>query len=302
MNELFDVYEKITWHQDEPFGSTSIFAQWKVFELAAQSGVKVMLDGQGADEQLAGYHTFFAPYLASLFKQGKWISLWREVQAIKRVHGYSELTAVKYLANMLLPEPIRQTLRRIGGKASANPEWLNMSGMKTHPEDPFAKLGGKTDSLNAYSRSQLTATNLQMLLHWEDRDSMAHSIESRVPFLDYRLVEYVLGLPDQHKLGGGVTKLVLRESMKGVLPERVRMRMDKLGFVTPEEVWLREEASDKFRAAVVVAITASQGVINDKALTLFDDIVAGAKPFSFVIWRIVSFGMWVKQFNVSREI
>ncbi|WDZ96605.1 asparagine synthase (glutamine-hydrolyzing) [Herbaspirillum sp. WKF16] len=301
MSELFDICEEVTWHQDEPFGSTSIFAQWKVFQLAAETGVKVMLDGQGADEQLAGYHTFFAPYFAGLFKQGKWLTLWREIQANKRVHGYSELTSLKHLANMLLPEAMRQALRKLGGKASAHADWLNWQTMKMQPQDPFASLGGKTDSLKQFSRAQLTATNLQMLLHWEDRDSMAHSIESRVPFLDYRLVEYVLSLPDGFKLAGGVTKRVLRESMKDILPERVRMRMDKLGFVTPEEIWVRHEAPEKFRQAVEAAINASKGILNSKALALFDDIVSGARPFNFVVWRIVSFGMWVKQFNVGRE-
>lgn len=301
MSELFDICGQITWHQDEPFGSTSIFAQWKVFQLAAETGVKVMLDGQGADEQLAGYHTFFAPYLAGLFKQGKWLTLWREIQANKRVHGYSELTSLKHLANMLLPETMRQALRKLGGKASAHADWLNWQAMKIRPQDPFARLGGKTDSLKQFSRAQLTATNLQMLLHWEDRDSMAHSIESRVPFLDYRLIEYVLALPDSFKLAGGVTKRVLRESMRNILPERVRMRMDKLGFVTPEEIWLRQEAPEKFRQAVETAIHESKGILNGKALALFDDIVSGARPFNFVAWRIVSFGIWVKQFNVGRE-
>jgi len=160
-------------------------------------------------------------------------------------------------------------------------------------------IGGKTGSIREFSYGQLTASNLQMLLHWEDRDSMAHSIESRVPFLDYRLVEYVLGLPDEFKLKEGVTKLVLREGMRNVLPERIRMRMDKMGFVTPEEVWLRERAAAQFKIALDEAIAASHGIINESAKKILQEIIEGTRPFSFLAWRMISFGAWMKQFNVT---
>ena len=117
----------------------------------------------------------------------------------------------------------------MNGKTHAVPTWLNMSILGATACDPLADLGSYTDSIQAMSKAQLTATNLQMLLHWEDRDSMAHSIESRVPYLDYRLVEFVLGLPDDFKLANGITKRVQRAGMSGVLPDRIRDRIDKLG-------------------------------------------------------------------------
>jgi asparagine synthase (glutamine-hydrolysing) len=302
LEDLFAKHGEIVWHQDEPFGSTSIYAQWNVFKSAAEQGVKVMLDGQGADEQLAGYHTFFGPHFAGMFKRGQWFRLWREIRAAKRLHGYSEANAVKLIANMLLPEALRQKLRARLGKASATPEWLSLEHMGAEPRDPFVELGAKATSVRAFSVGQLTALNLQMLLHWEDRDSMAHSIEARVPFLDYRLVEYVLGLPDEFKLQGGVTKRVLREGMRGILPERIRTRLDKLGFVTPEEVWLRERGAAEFRAALDEAIEASQGVLNHDARKVLDDMIAGRRPFNFMVWRMISFGAWMKEFNVVAKI
>lgn len=159
--------------------------------------------------------------------------------------------------------------------------------------------GARTISVRTLSYAQLTAMNLQMLLHWEDRDSMAHSIESRVPFLDYRLVEYVLGLPDECKIAAGITKRVLREGMRGILPEAIRQRMDKLGFVTPEEVWVRERSTARFRAALAEAITVSQGVLTLAALDRFDAMVSGRRPFNFFTWRLISFGAWVKRFRVA---
>ncbi|MEN6621163.1 MAG: asparagine synthase-related protein [Smithella sp.] len=144
----------------------------------------------------------------------------------------------------------------------------------------------------------MTATSIPTLLHYEDRDSMAHSVESRVPFLDYRLVEFVLGLPDEFKLSNGVTKRVLREGMSGLLPDTIRDRMDKLGFVTPEEVWVKEHAPDLFQLKLQRAVDSSQGILSPKCLELLDEVICGAAPFSFLIWRMISFGEWMETFSV----
>jgi asparagine synthase (glutamine-hydrolysing) len=137
-----------------------------------------------------------------------------------------------------------------------------------------------------------------MLLHWEDRDSMAHSLEARVPFLDYRLVEFTLGLPDDFKISGGETKRLLREGMRGVLPERVRARVDKLGFVTPEEEWLRKQNPDLFRKALRDAVEVSAGVVRNDVATVLGQMIEGTRPFSFLIWRLISFGAWMRVFSL----
>lgn len=298
--QLFEEVSEITWHQDEPFGSTSIYAQWNVFRAAAENDVTVMLDGQGADEQLAGYHNFFSPRLGGLFKRGHWLSMMNEMRAMHKIHGYSPLTGLKYLANSVLPEFARDILRRKAGKTNASPEWLDVDRLGCAPRNPFLALGATgADSIRELSIAQLTASNLQMLLHWEDRDSMAHSVESRVPFLDYRLIEFVIGLPDEFKLSNGITKRVLRSSMSGILPDAIRDRMDKLGFVTPEEVWLRERATRLFRSKLESAITRSEGIIKADALNTFDEIVDGKRPFNYMPWRLISFGEWLDRFEVS---
>lgn len=300
LSDLFSCLPQITWHQDEPFSSTSIYAQWRVFELAAAHNVKVMLDGQGADELLAGYHGFFGVRYASLFKSMRWLELLRDVEATRERHGYSLLRSAKYALNHLLPEVMRQPLRALVHKESTRSEsWLNARILRAEERDPNPALGAKTGRLQEFSASQLTLTSLPMLLHWEDRDSMAHSIESRVPFLDYRLVEFVLGLPDDFKLSRGVTKRVMREGLRGVLPEKVRLRMDKLGFATPEEVWLRERQPDAFRQALAKAIEQSQGVLRPGALEVLEQTIAGTRPFSFHVWRMISFGAWMERFRVE---
>ena len=299
VESLFPALERITWHQDEPFGSTSIYAQWRVFELAAGSRVKVMLDGQGADEQLAGYANYFAARFGSLFRHLQWARLAREIATTSRLHGRPLLWSMKQLANNLLPEVLRQPLRRLAGEAGAATPWLDMERLGAAPRDPFLASGvARARSVRDMSCSQLSTASLPMLLHWEDRDSMAHSIEARVPFLDYRLVEFVLGLPDELKIADGTTKRVLREGMRGSLPERVRNRVDKMGFVTPEEVWLREQSTDRFRAALAAAIDASGGIIRRDVMSRMEAMVTGREPFSFVPWRCISFGVWLNVFGI----
>lgn len=301
LDELFGTLDNVTWHQDEPFGSTSIYAQWHVFALARRNSVKVMLDGQGADELLGGYHSYFSAYLGHLARQGRFLQVGREITAISKVHGYSAMWSMQQLMNNLLPEFIRQPLRSLAGKSSASPPWMDVVRLGVHPADPFVALGGaRCRSIQALSRAQLTHTNVQMLLHWEDRNSMAHSIEARVPFLDYRLVEFALGLPDEFKIRHGVTKRILREGMRGILPERICHRMDKLGFVTPEEVWVRQRCPGGFRHALREAVESSAGILNGKTLLFLEDVISGKRPFNFAIWRWISFGNWMKVFAVKQ--
>lgn len=296
---LFDALPRITRMQDEPFGSTSIYAQWKVFELAASHHVKVMLDGQGSDEQLAGYHGFFAPYLATLWRERRWRQLYDEARAMKRLHGYGYATTAKRLASCLLTGPFGSLMRRRWGSELA-PEWLDLKRLSAATVNPVLSDSGVPDSsLLQMSLRQLTSSNLQMLLHWEDRNSMAHSVESRVPFLDYRLVEFVVGLPDDFKIHDAVTKRVLRDAMRGVVPEEVRTRVDKLGFVTPEEIWLRETVPQRFRSELARAVEVSSGLLRAEAtFDMLDAMIAGKRRFSFVPWRLISFGQWVETFGV----
>lgn len=291
-DQLFEELDKLAWHQDEPFGSTSIFAQWKVFELASMNKVKVMLDGQGADEQLIGYHGFFKTYLKELLMSLKLIALVRETRAFNKVHGYKYLGNLQSLLKAAIPQSLKNHLRR----SILKPDWLNLENGDLNLLNPEGNISLR--NIQEESFASIIYYSLPMLLHWEDRDSMAHSVESRVPFVDYRLMEFALGLPAEYKISQGITKRVLREAMKGILPEPVRTRNDKMGFVTAEEVWLKELKTEAFREGVRNTIEVTDGLILPSAMDELEKVINGKKPFSFLPWRLISFGKWVELFKV----
>lgn len=297
--DLFEQLGKLVWHQDEPFGSTSIFAQWSVFKLAREENVAVMLDGQGADEQLAGYHGFLAQRYASLCKKIQLIKLFQEIYAVKKIHGYSMYRSLQYLINGMLSGKVRQYARVLVGIETLIPSWLNMAQLGAQPMTPFAEIDRAT-TISSFSKTQLMSTHLPMLLRWEDRNSMAHSIEARVPFMDYRLVEYTYNLPDDFKLSKGITKRILRNSMSGILPEKIRMRMDKKGFVTPESIWFKKHA-DMFRSYLDVILKKHNDIFESQEIyRMFDAVLSGNEKFSHAIWRVICFGSWMEKFNVKR--
>jgi asparagine synthase (glutamine-hydrolysing) len=175
------------------------------------------------------------------------------------------------------------------------PDWMRASNTELRDGDPVR-------DLEHHLRRQLLDTSLPVLLRYEDRNSMAWSVESRVPFLDYRLVEFLAGVPDRMKLASGTTKLVFREAMRGVLPEPVRARTDKMGFVTPEEVWLTRTATDWFRSGVEQAIDAAPELLNgDRALAMVNDMAAGVRSFTFDPWRILCYGRWLTNIASGSE-
>ncbi|MCP4743679.1 MAG: asparagine synthase (glutamine-hydrolyzing) [Actinomycetales bacterium] len=304
-NDCFKTARQITWHQDEPFGSTSVFAQWKVFEAARRQGLKVMLDGQGADEPLGGYHGLIPIRLAELVRDRRLLAYAAEVGFGRLRHGRG---ISHELASRFVPTRMQQRFpKRFGGTPDDPLGWLrserfqDLLGRRNPLGEAASHAGIPTPSdLGSWCLAMTRCSNLAMLLHWEDRNSMAHSIEARVPFLDHRLVELAVGFGGEHKLVRGTTKSVLRKSMAGILPEPIRNRHDKLGFATPEAEWFRGPLRGQITSAIDATLDTFPDLLDaDAVRKLRDEMLAGDRVFDFTLWRIASLGIWGDVFEVE---
>jgi asparagine synthase (glutamine-hydrolysing) len=239
--ELSAELDELIRMQDEPFASTSIYAQQRVFRLAREAGIKVMLDGQGADELLGGYWPFLLARIGSLVSGGRLVAAASLARHSARLAHVPTRALAASAAGMLLPGGLRPLARRATrGRAQARASGVNHAWVG---ERVSGSLVGEVPRGREMLRAGLLHSvrfGLPALLRYEDRNSMANSIESRVPFLTPRLAEFILSLPEEHLVDGrGVTKAVFRRAMRGIVPDAVLDRRDKIGFATPEARWLR---------------------------------------------------------------
>ena len=305
MEDVFAEAEHITWHQDEPYGSTSIFAEWSVYKTARQARVKVMLDGQGSDELLAGYHPGFYYHYRTLIRERRFTALLRAVIERRLWHDAPILDEAQTHLLPLLPPSLARWLRRRDPPVVYH-NWLDSEAFRPHlarsPFDTAREVisAPPVDSIGTLCLLYTQSLNLTPQLHWEDRDSMAHGIEARVPFLDHRLVELAIALGDKHKIVGGDTKRVLRRAMKGILPEVVRKRRDKVGYETPEEAWFRGPLREAVEGGIEDTLARFPGLLNaEETRAHAAEQLDGRQPVDFSLWRIVNLGIWGRLFSVA---
>ena len=291
--QLFDELPRILWHQEEPFAGTSIMAQWAVMRLAANSGVKVLLDGQGADELLAGYPGYLGSYGADLLRQWRWSSFLREWKAYRKEHVVADPTIAANLLRGFFPASGIATLRSwVKGDRS----WLDPDFGRRHRWSPASTTRFPT-RLENHLYSSLRSFGLPALLHYEDRNAMAFSVEARVPFLDHRLVEWLVHVPPEFKIRQGMTKFVLREAMAGILPEEVRLRTDKMGFVTPQDQWLRVVLRPQIEAALESDSMRARPYWRAPVLKKwYRRYCDGRLAIGPTVWRWVNLEWWLRRF------
>ena len=223
--------DKVVYHQDEPFIDTSIYSQWCVMRAARANGIPVLLDGQGGDEALCGYRKYTFFYLKQLLQQFRYGHALHHA-AMMFTHGDSQLFRLqdgkRYLPRFLRKDDngVEILLRPQVGQLHRNIWQLSNQSNRT---------------IKDFQRDDLLRWSLPVLLRYEDRNSMAHSVESRVPFVDHRFIELCMSLPDNLFFLDGKTKRLLTSAMDARLPAEVHARRDKYGFNTPGEEWLRGE-------------------------------------------------------------
>jgi asparagine synthase (glutamine-hydrolysing) len=308
-----DFIQRFTWVHDEPCPGPGPFSQWHVMNLASQH-VKVVLEGQGADELLGGYLQYFDYYLADLLRDamnpkcrftfGNYLAA---LHAVARHNGVPPrrylLNSLKMLARSALPQRAVTLLHEAGFPA----RFFSRRGVfdnLIHPDfgsqvSPLGQAGPASfhGMLNDVLCRELTRDNLPMLLNYDDRTSMAFSIESRVPFLDYRLVEFVAALPGWTKIHNAQTKYPLRQAMKNILPDSIVNRPDKKGFPTPFTHWLKDElrdyALDIFNSQAFRQRNIFQ---SDKILSLYQEHCDGKADHAWMLWRVLNIEVWQRLF------
>jgi asparagine synthase (glutamine-hydrolysing) len=294
--DLLGTLRTIVWHLDEPSLALGVFPQWHVMELAHHE-VKVVLDGQGGDEVFAGYANYLPQHLFGLLPLRP-LHFAREVVATGRLHGWPRArTAARSAVAMRLRTPPTPAVERTPDATLLAPDVRPLADVSLDEWRLWPRVFD--DWLNNVLYWELVKTRLPALLRYEDRLSMAFSIESRVPFLDHRLVEFAFALPGTVKVRNGWSKYVLRRALDGLLPEHIVWRRDKKGFPTPVGNWLRDERGAAARDLLRDPRRRTAHLFPASAL---EPAIAahesGCADQSWQLWRALSTELWFDAFDL----
>jgi asparagine synthase (glutamine-hydrolysing) len=267
-------------HQEEPFGFLSYYGEFRLRELIKSSGITVTLEGQGADEIITGYKSLIPAYFESLVRDGRFIRLQRETGLFSHMGPFStRVVAIAALKKMMNRRCTidRNKIPLVRGNVLA--------------PDAAAWEYKRTIGLEEKMMEMLTRSSIPEQLNRADKSSMAFSTESRFPFLDYRLVELSMSLPYDFKIRDGVTKRILRESLKEWLPEMIYHRKDKVGFAVPVKHWVNERLHRKILDQMAEAKLPF--IDTDAFLRKY----AHREQIDWIFWKLGSVGTWYHAFK-----
>lgn len=279
-NDLTDMIK----YQGEPFMSTSIFAQYRIFKEANKVGIKVILDGQGADEILAGYNGYPVVRLKSMLSNFEIINIFKFTYFWALWPGRGLFQSFLNLISSLIPNKIKSFLTK------KNCSWFDLKINKTSNKNKYTSFINKRN-LISHLRNEILQGGLLSLLRHEDRNSMRFSIESRVPFLNKNIVEFLFSLPESFLISNyGETKHIFRRSMKNIIPDEILYRKDKIGFYTPEADWIKEQKDEILKT---ILIAKEIKFLNyDQILNDFNLFYSGKLKYTNKIWRMINYCKW----------
>jgi asparagine synthase (glutamine-hydrolysing) len=270
-NKFVDEFKKVCWHQEEPFSGPSVFAQWEVMKLAKEHDVTVLLDGQGADESLAGYHYFFHTYLNELKRSGSKLYE-NELRAYRERHNPNY--GLDLNQNVLLSKSFQSRIKELLRPLYRMIRPLNQNSVIASSADflnpDFKDQFISNEKLPDHQgglKEQLYVNNcvigLNNLLRFADRNSMAFSREMRLPFLSHHLVEFLFSLPNEFKINDGWTKYVMRKAFEPILPKQITWRVDKIGYEPPQSRWMENQKVKEFVNESIIELE-NKGILNKK--------------------------------------
>lgn len=298
--ELVRDLDELIITQGEPCGSTSIYAQFRVFRKVHETGIKVILDGQGSDEMFAGYLYYRSARLLSLIHSARFRTA---LELFRETTRHSQITAPRFLWHTLrsfFPPSLVRSLRRFTEtylriNRGVNERWFREQGIIL----PLFPTPAK-EALRHTLLLETTTTSLPALLRYEDRNSMHFSVESRVPFLTPALARFVFSLPEEYIMGEkGLSKRILREALRGIVPDPILDRRDKIGFATPEQAWWKDLypwIQRHLEGDTLRSLPFFQPRLVEKE---WREVMQGKAPFDFRIWRWVNLIRWFELFQVE---
>ncbi len=296
--ELRRDIDRLSAVQAEPFASPVIYAQYRVFELAKAAGVKVVLGGQGADESLAGYDRYFPARLASLLRQGKWLGALRALRSPVTPYPGGAAHALRSAVGLAVPGAVGGPLQRLWRRHRGHGAWLDAAWFAergVHPAAPWAPRGRRV--LREMLEFNLTESQVQALMRYEDRSAMAFSVENRVPFLSPALVQLLFSLPEEYLLAAdGTRKAVFRRAMRELVPDSILDRRNKIGFSVPMASWF--DALRPWIAERVEHVSGLPGVHSEEVARQWRAVEArDPSADRWLVWRCVSLSMWAERFE-----
>lgn len=298
---LDELTPSILWHQDEPYQYQVIYMAYHVYELARKHKVTVMLNGHGSDEYISAYGDFRRLLWKQYARQMRYSDLRREFAYRKNISQFNRLAIYMDPLSGWMPAGLKhwlvrhkQTHRELA--KIINHKKLNAAYFHDGIIYPY---GAAT--VPQIIRNMLFHGPSPRYLRYEDRNSMAHSVEARVPFLDHRLVELCASMPVSRLYAPGESKRLLVHAMQDILPSKILKRNCKQGFITPEKRWVMKDHTTWFREKLGAAIAATDGVIKPESLAYYDKLSSGKIPFDYGYLRIILFAEWVKLFGVNTK-
>ena len=295
--DLWNDLRSVLRYQDEPVHTMTAIVGYQLMRLAASQGIRVVLNGQGADETIGGYSSYFTDYWMALIRQGRVRAAWSAIMTYTAAHGGNALVRFNAAVSRLLAWELyrinayRQWARSRREGRSRNNLWFSKGLSQYLVNDDLPPKGG---TLSSALKQSVTTAPLPLYLRIEDRNSMAHSVEARLPFLDYRLVSFLFSLSDDWKVRGPWNKFVLREAMRERIPESVRSRVDKMGFPTAGQRWFAHDLYEPVRDLLGSRATRERGIY-DTSVILKDldrhrrgEIDAANRLFHMVEFEILS--------------
>jgi asparagine synthase (glutamine-hydrolysing) len=274
--------DSLLWQMDEPVHGLAVYAHRKLLEVARSHGIVVLLDGSGGDEALSGYHHFHYPaMLLSLLRSGRLTQFAHEAHARHTVAGVPLARTLKDLLKLVVPYALRPPAR---------PTWI------VEPENLQSRLRPQPGLLE-HQLFALERMPLPLYNRINDRNSMTLSMEARNPFLDYRLVEVGLALDVSDLLNSGVTKWVLRQAMRNMLPSEIVDRTAKQGFTCDENLWMQGTLGEAMEDVFLSDSFAARGYFRqDAVLVLLQEHRIGI-DHSAELWRAYSLERWLRLFH-----